>query len=788
MRHLRHVCQSRHWRHFALPSALVLGLAACSQEPESLTFNPEVDDVRSYRVLAETYMEADSGFGRSTDRVYSEMITDYRVSDAGEKLKLDILPTYLRLKYRNGDFASSDTPTHYDQEVRTFMREGFALLLDDKRQVKQFVVNADAIDNDTNQHEMLMDMFNDGFSRPGIAHGIALLEGATQTIESDNEIPDVVLTVVRVDGDTAHLTVQGESEYIKIFGVFIVDRYSGWLERGSIITTIEEHDSDSSISIRSTMSMFPADWPYDVDTDFLSDSSGIEMPAFEGFSRVPESPSEDDVFAQGEGYIDEFSSDLYLVYEHTDADIDSVGYITIDEAKAYTINGDPLDLSIQLQRAASYEVDANGEVYTMAGITPLGWENTHQQMKQLGYVEALVHWHPYRDEIVTLEVGNDSTSVEVGDAKATLSPTDEEDVYALVFEQGERTYFNFAIGTSVPVYRSYKSYEDAPEWLDLGDQRLLAITEFGRYPGYYYLYFGDEKPSSIELQAFSTAAEPTTQRSIRFYHPDAMESNPRAAVPQRSPLYPTASEMADSYYRSLGVDDRVFEPNPTDAIDFEAFSDSRAYLTLTPEQAGLCEITQNSDDIELQEAPEPTGLRLPNNRMNNPVVLQAKSPDGEREHFYDERLTVTMSCPVAYEWQPLELEESEHSWMIDIEQLPGIDASTPMPTLLRTYAFLTASDVAPTLNSEDIHRMSVGVVAPERDTDQRSYNRHPYFSAEVGDYLYENRYLRVAGNVSQVFQLVPSDDIKNIELSYTFPSSPDLSTTFAEMNQAEESH
>lgn len=777
-----------------LPLASLAMLAACSDTsdmpdlPKELTFNPDHGDSRTYRVITDTYAEAEGPFGPSSERVRSTMITKYEVEKSDDALAIHIIPSYLEMTFRNGHFRSSDAPELRDDEARALMRDGFKILLDDNRHVTDFIIHTDLGDYGSSQRDFLMDMFKDDFSRPGVVHGLKLEEGASVTVPAENDLPEVTFSIKRIHGEAAYVSVDGSHDKTKIFGLVVIDIHSGWIERGSIIASIQENIHGTDAHITSAMSMFPADWSFDIDLSYLADMSAAEMPKATGFDDVSRGITSERVFSSSEGYIEDFSDDMYLVLEHSGIAINDVGRIQFADARPYYIHGEPLELDLQLANAATFEFSAGSgatEVTTMAGILPLGWDNTHETLDNLGYVEVSAKWHPYTSERVQLNVRSDATSVSVGDATATLSPTDKDGIYQLLFEQGPYTHFDYQVGTSAPVYFEYKSYDDAPEWVGKGERRLLTITELGHYPGFYLLDFRDDKPRSIELMALTASSTPEDERTLRFYHPDAVDKSPRAAAPQRQMLYPTAEEEEMSQYGALNFEALEFRANRTDSIDFDPFSNTRLFLTLTPEQAALCQLEQDSEVFELRENHQPSGTRLYSNRLNNPVVFQALTEDGSRYHFYDEEVSVTLACPSEYRWQPLAYEPSAHPWLIDINELPGIDKDMPIRTLLRTFAFLPEQSAKLPESSDQVRARSLGVVLPSASGDSgHTSERHPYFHRSVADYLYEDTYLRVTGSVAHILQLKASDEIIHRELKHQFPSLPDTSTTFQQVRQS----
>ncbi|MCC5880307.1 MAG: hypothetical protein JJU03_10500 [Idiomarina sp.] len=765
----------------------LLTLSACSDSEQMLEFNPQDGESRSYQVIADTFVETDSSYGRSTDYIRSMMLTDYQVEET-EHTILHIRPNFMLMEYRNGSFASSREPGDFDKEVRELMSAGFQIHLDENMQVADFIYNAYDSDAQQAQRDIMLDMFKDEFTRPGVAHGLRLREGASHIIEATDEIPEVTITLSEIRGDEALVTMQGDNDKVKVFGLAVIDVDSGWVARATMVTDIEEEHQGSTATVRSVISMYPGDWAMGMDLEYLSETGMMPLQQESGepldFSNVSDPANEQQALPNPTGTIESRNDHLVLNYHHDSddgkLDVNALGQFRFRDAQAFTINGEPLELALQLSEAMTYTSYGSGYTLTMADVFPLGWESTYAKLAELGYIQATVDWYPQTQQVVELEVGDDATTVSVGDAKATLQPTDNDGVYQLITEQGTNTHFDYRVIGATAVGIGYKAFGQAPDWLDVGESRLLTVTKYGYHPGYYEVYFEGEAPSHIQLLAFTAADTPTAHRQISFYDAEAMNANPYVAPADNTSLYASNREQETAKYGTLPLDALTFTARPEGAFELEDFGRAQLYLTLTPEQAGLCDIAVNADDLKLNELPAPEGQRLPMGKLNNPVILQLQSHDERQTFFYQRDIEVTTSCPADYQWQPIDWQASEHPWLIDISQLDGVDAGMPVSKLLRTYAFLpVAADAAPD-SAEGIRALSLALMAPDTDDNIN------YFNAQVADYLYEDRYLRVSGTVKSVQQLSTiegSEDERT--LTHQFPPLPDMDTTFAESESAE---
>ncbi|MDR5894338.1 hypothetical protein QC820_16225 [Halomonas mongoliensis] len=767
------------------PFIVIMG---CSDSQTSITFDPENNETRSYRIYSDVSIESKS-FDLNSDRILTTMLTEYRVEKTGDTWAVHIQPNYVRMKNRHDEFVSFDEPDTFNRDLHSLMSEGVELQLDENRKPTKFIINAATDDLDTVQRDVLEPMFKQEFSTPGFTHDLALQEGESMVIPGEGKMPAMELRVQSLTENHAKITLEGDNGNIKIFGLMFVEPNSGWLERGTVITSIEKDTDEISATIRSRMSVFPDDWHYDIDQSYLEDFEPFEMFEDFGFTQTADEIDADKVFANADGLIKIYDNKYYLELEHEDLHPNKVGKIEFRDAQPYRIDGESLDLELHLTETSTFNVSFSDEIETlsMAAAIPLGWNKAYQALAELGYIEATVSWRPYTSELVSLDVSSEPTSVAVGDARATLTPTGNDGTYELLMAAGVSTHFDSQVGTDAPTYFGPKAYAGAPDWVGLGDRRVLAITKYGRYPSNIRIDFGDDKPASIELLALTASAEAKEQRRIRFYNPDAVDQNPRAAAPQQSMLYPSTQDLALHRHDSTDAELLPFSARNWDAIDFEPFSDTRLFMTLTPEQAGLCRLEYSDADVVLQEAPEAGESRLYPHRLNDPVVMQARTPDGRRQHFYDHEFLVMVECPKNYTWKALDYEDSGYPWLIDVGELPGVTPDMPLARLLRTFAFLPEQRDGLPMTSEQVRSRSLGLVAPPSASDDTSKDtRYPYFGRTVGDYLYEGTYLRAAGVVSHIMHLTGSDDVYQYELMHQFPTLPDLSTTFAEIKESME--
>ena len=503
----------------AISVLALFSVQGCTTEKQTLTFSPNNGDSRNYQVFTDTSIVIDTGLGRRSEHIRSVMLSEYTAEQQDGWL-LHIKPTYLHLDTGQHTFSSVQPVRYQGRDISDIMSQGFELHFDNNMQMTEFVIKAAPGVPTTEEHE-LFDLFTDTLTRPGFAHGIQLYEGASRMVPADGDLPQVNITLTEIREDNALFTLQGESESVRVFGLAVVNIDFGWVERATMVTDIMEVQDDHESSVRSVMSLFPSDWIFGMDLEFLNEVETTVLNQISDFDVLPTSASKEDVLTHATGYIENSIDHLSLVYPHQGFEVNALGRMRLRDVHAFDNNNELLDLVLQVRDSITFTNTYGAEhTLTKTGVMPLGWENAYQQLTKLGYMQATMDWYPTTHEVVALSVADTQTHIEVDDATARLTPTQNNGVYMLEVEQGEQVHFDYQVAGASTVSMNYKVYAEAPKWVNIGESRLLTLTEYGYYPGYYEITFDGERPETIQLLAVRTADIPAASREVRFYTAD----------------------------------------------------------------------------------------------------------------------------------------------------------------------------------------------------------------------------------------------------------------------------
>lgn len=740
----------------------VLLLTACSQgSNNTVNFDPQDGESRRYQIHSNLRIEDETSSGRNSDRVITEMVVDYQVSRDRSSLAIDMLPRLMKFETRNMNFASFDKPDGYDDDLRELMDAGFNIKLDPETgDILEFSANSGELPDD--MQDPLFGVFRDELIRPGVAQGMRLEVGEQQEFAVDPDDFKVTITLVALSDDEVTLEVEGERESHKLFGVIVLERNSGWVSRGAFVTDLVMNEYGQEFKVRTVSSFYPEDWPYGMDLEFMEQAGEMlmdEMSVFDSRKALA-SVTEEDVFPSDSGSIELYRHRLSLSYFHNTSNFDALGDVRIRDAHAVDANGERIDLPLVLTESFAFNYGKEGSVQTTAEVLPLGWQRSYEQLESAAYIEASLDWYPHAIEAVRMPINAEGGSVTFGDARAELIPTDKPEVFELFINNTDRYQFSTYVGNATDVMFTYSRYENAPEWVGLGESRIISVTEKGLFPIHLLVYFEEGPGDYIELIGAEVQQDPESSRMVKFYDQETLAANHNLRPANEIALYQADDSSSLFNFNSDQLD---FQTYPTGEIELQSFGRPQLYMTLTPEQAALCEIESGSELITWADKKKRSSYSAL--ILEDPVVLQAQSPDGERTFFYDTTLTTKLVCSSNSQWREVSRPQTDTPWLVDIQDLPEVDLQWPISLFLRRVQFLTQQDVALTL-------------LPPEDK-----NTHHNATDTLADYLIEDRYLRVAGVPERIMALEISEETVKQVLQHSFPSLPSLAASYEEENQ-----
>lgn len=745
-------------------------VAACSKNPPptTLSFNPEDGEQKRYQIYSDTTINAQTRRGKRTERLNTMMLLDYLVDEKSDSYHIQMKPQYINMKFPHGHFRSFDKPedNSIDTEVRAMMEAGFTVEIEKKsNKMQNFVIHQESEKLRNKGFDPIKEMLNDEFGRPGFISDLKIESGAEQVIQMQSPLPAISVTVKTFTDNTVKLLISGENDKAKVFGFAVLDRYSGWTNRLTIVIDmpLPKQAAASEGSVRMVTSIFPENWMFGQNLDFLSRAQSTALNTTD-FSQEAdkEMASNEAVFANNGGKI-KFRNDLInLSYSHPKLEFEQLGNIKIKELTAKDKSGEPLDINMHYNGAFTYHSFRGDNLTTAIDLYPMGWKNMAQKIEQIGSIEAKLARYTATHEIVELPIDKAGTSIEKQGATATLIPTQDERVFDLKITSTDTAYFNTEVNGVSAGSVKYDKSANAPDWLKEGESRLIAVTKAGNYPITMQLAFADELPDAIELKLTHFTDEKLSEKQIIFYDEETLNNNSQIAPIDSTSLY--APENEDKNERYL-----EFTTSSMDNLEPKSFGRPQLYVTLTPEQASVCyfqlksNAKEGSNALVMKENTDPNNsYKITSLQMPRKAVYQLMTEDGVRKYFYEKKVDFELNCEGKPSWQTLDIHLAETNWMIPVESLLGEQwqkshANTPMNEFLRSFRFLdkdgTALAVLPT-NSSD------------KSVD--------YFDTQLKEFVSADGYLRIAGRVDKVDKLIVKGQPVKKQWTHQFPNLPDI--------------
>lgn len=744
-----------------------LAVQACSDRPKHLTFQPEDGEQRRYQMFSETYIEASNSFGSSSERIYSHMIMDYDVTEQAASFDVLMRPRFMMVRFRNGNFSSLDTPDYRQKKIWPFLEAGVSTVIDKKSgEVTDFIVHHEIEDADDSGFDPIRQLLQDELSRPGYSNGIALKLGATQQMPAVELLPEITLTVESLDDQQVGLSLQGENDEVKLYGVIQLERSTGWLTRSAVVMDMPLQHEFAEGRVRVVAAVMPDDWKSGFDLDFIY-SADYQMPADIG--ALPDDltaldmPSSAEVFPGRSGSIQSNGDKITLEYNHGVFDMFQLGHIEVDNLQAHDQAGNPIELDLHSVGALSFAFSETKAVQTHTDIYPLGWQDVVPKLEQIAFIEARLQRFAVTHNIVRLPVKDSETSVQFGEARAVLTPTEQPDVYHLRLEQAKNVFFSTRITGPDSGSVEHMKAANVPDWLEDGNRRLMAIVTSGYFPLSHTLYFEGERPNELQLLAHRIEDQSLEEKQIRFYNPDVALSTVELEPLTSVYLFPEEDNVTD--FASTGP---VFELKELHDLAPQDFERPQLYMVLSHEQAALCSLEQTADIKEagrrivwLPHEPRQRFMRR-DSQLPLEVVYQLATEDGVRNFFYDHTAVVRLQCAGQPEWQLFDLDLGEQNWLVPVSALLGENwqeafADMQLIELLRLFRFL------------DTQQKALSLVPP------------PGFASQPGvkladirllDFVTEEGMLRIAGRVNRVEKLEASGDRIVREWVHQFPALP----------------
>ncbi|MBY6062722.1 hypothetical protein [Pseudidiomarina sediminum] len=760
-------------RRLSAVAACVLFVTACSDSGPATTleFHPEDGETRRYQTHANMMITVQRGSREHTETMRNMMLMNYEISDDGDVYRMHMLPEFMRMKYPQGHFSSFDEPSSSrDKEMRAMMDAGFSFVIDKAtNQTLEFEVHEKPDDFERQGVNPIQQMLNDKLSRPGLVDDLRIAEGEHIIVPGDAEIPDIKVTVKAFDAETVTLTLHGESAdgRARIYGYSIVERNTGWPVRQTLIAHTplpKEVGMDGTMQV--VLSLYPEDWMYGHDLAFLNERNALPLTDTDltYVYDIPPAVSEQ-ALLNDVGSVSSYDNRLLLSYAHPGVSFEGLGHIKVKDIKALNDADQPLDVDFHTNGAFTHVGFYSNDAESSVELYPLGWRDTYTKLQELAGFEARIEHYAAIHEVITLPIKAEGATLEREGATATLTPTDNPQIFKLRLEPTETAYFNTQVGGIEGGELDYNLDSDAPEWVNKGQSRLLEIAKVGSYSTTLTLLFPEQLPDTIELLFTEFTDEKLGEKIVRFYDEEELSQNTSMAPIETETLF-----LDDDNYGSHGSEDARFVTAPLTDIAPLALASNELFVTLTPEQAFLCDLSESSGAMEQGSRLDMIENKQLHNvgyysatKMPTRAVFQLMTEDGVLVHFYGHQVTVEMHCKGSPQWQDVAIDLGEKTWLVDVVQLFGDDwqqqaEQLPMSDFLREYRFLD-------------QRERALAVLPASNREQPE----SYFDATLGDYLDDEGKLRIGGRVASVERLIATGEPVSKSWQHQFSALPDFS-------------
>lgn len=758
---------------FVAFSALLVVACSESGPPKILSFNPDDGEQRRYQMYSDTNIKVESKhYGNRSERLKTMMLLDYEVSDKPDIYSIRMRPQYMRMEFPQGDFTSfeDDGRGSSGDSIRKMMDAGFTVDIDkDSSAMVDFIIHEEPEDLRKQGLDPLQEILNDEFGRPGFINDLKVEKGATQTIELKKPLPEITFQVEDFTDSTVTLSATGENNEAKVFGYVVLERDTGWTQRLTMIMDmpLPEEAAVSNGSMRMVTSIYPEDWLYGQNLEHLGYDEPFTIDNTD-FSELNSNNKATDaeVLANDSGKMDFYGGHISLTYSHPGVSFESMGSMSI-KAKDFIAKdseGNALDIKLHENGVFTYTDSSNEKSETLMHLLPLGWTDVVDDLEQMTSIEATLERYETSYEIVEFPIDKDGSSIEMHGAKAILVPTKKDKEFELKLTATNDAYFDSQVNGVSRAVLNYDTDASAPDWVSSAESRALAIAKRGDYAVTLRIAFEDELPETIELKFNRVTDNKTSEKKIVFYDEETLRSDTSIAPVDTVPLF-KSDEMA------VSVNDRDLEFSTSTLGELEptSFDRPQLYLTLSPEQAGVCELDTegksegNKHKLVMRENADPNRRNVVSHlKMPKKVVYQLMTDDGVQRFFYDTEVVLELRCDGQPEWQSVDIALGEKSWMIPVESLLGEDwdeqqAEVAMSEFLRKYRFLNAKGKAL-------------AVLPQNDGGYSV----DYLNSEFREFVSDDGFLRIGGRVDKVEQLIAKGDPVTKEWTHQLPPMPDF--------------
>lgn len=653
-------------------SALSLLMLSACTDSSSVKFAPKAGEKRDYRTAQTVEITTDKGRDEQfSSKNYSTIeVTEIK----GDTVKLHIKPGRIEASMGTYDFRSS-VPDEMPQAMLDAQAAGIDMTIN-LETGKLLEVDASGESLKQQLKQILGDKVDNLFEQAGQPNlPIAITpEKDWQTQGTLSGVPDVSLSVTKVDDSRVWVTYQGGTEGHRLAGLAILDRKTGWLEKQVQTSELEQTVKGKTIHIRGTQVTALV---RDNEENYIPDihakwaNHWIDLEGGKSPDEIVTITDPKNIFFEPNGLLTKDDDTLSLSLNHAAAKKVRVGDIEIFAARAFDFAGNEIDTPMHTTPTYTRHLAQDNRQTTEADLQLTSSGVLTDTIEQIAKVTAKVAWYP--DETFTLRLALDdklTAHYAKNGVEIDFKPTEQDDIYEVSFNGRPRDSLVTRLGEGQPYQVQFRANPAAPKWLDAQESNLRYIASPDP-EAHRVLIKTDTPPSHVDVVVLRSASEAEVVREVTFLSERAQRFDPN--------VQPQTRYLFDSDQPA----------NPIPAVKPQGVERGQVIFPLGAEQANTCQASLSPEAQEAGRSLVFARSQTPEN-FTHPVALKLQTEDGVREYFYQlgER-DIRLHCDTTRTWQPANIALNEKTpWVIPLASLNKDKRLSTVGDLLSQYRFL----------------------------------------------------------------------------------------------------
>ncbi|MGY8897385.1 MAG: hypothetical protein ACKVI8_05080 [Paraglaciecola sp.] len=653
-------------------SALSLLMLSACTDSSSVKFAPKAGEKRDYRTAQTVEITTDKGRDEQfSSKNYSTIeVTEIK----GDTVKLHIKPGRIEASMGTYDFRSS-VPDEMPQAMLDAQAAGIDMTIN-LETGKLLEVDASGESLKQQLKQILGDKVDNLFEQAGQPNlPIAVTpEKDWQTQGTLSGVPDVSLSVTKVDDSRVWVTYQGGTEGHRLAGLAILDRKTGWLEKQVQTSELEQTVKGKTIHIRGTQVTALVS---DNEENYIPDihakwaNHWIDLEGGKSPDEIVTITDPKNIFFEPNGLLTKDDDTLSLSLNHAAAKKVRVGDIEIFAARAFDFAGNEIDTPMHTTPTYTRHLAQDNRQTTEADLQLTSSGVLTDTIEQIAKVTAKVAWYP--DETFTLRLALDdklTAHYAKNGVEIDFKPTEQDDIYEVSFNGRPRDSLVTRLGEGQPYQIQFRANPAAPKWLDAQESNLRYIASPDP-EAHRVLIKTDTPPSHVDVVVLRSASEAEVVREVTFLSQRAQRFDPN--------VQPQTRYLFDSDQPA----------NPIPAVKPQGVERGQVIFPLGAEQAKTCQASLSPEAQEAGRSLVFARSQTPKN-FTHPVALKLQTEDGVREYFYQlgER-DIRLHCDTTRTWQPANIALNEKTpWVIPLASLNKDKRLSTVGDLLSQYRFL----------------------------------------------------------------------------------------------------